>query len=327
MGSHTATGEWQSFEQRMRRRRAERLLERAQAAANAGLGVEARAYLDEARRLAPALPDVAAVEEALTHPRPVHASRRILNPRYLAVAAGIVALAVGGALAMRPTPEPRAIAPAAETPAPAIAIPPPVRTPAEPVVAEPPTAAPSPSEPVESTEPPLPRLAPEPVAIAPRAAPRRRVETPAAIPVNAGVTPGTADVVAAIPRAAIEAEPAPAVPTEHTEPADADVRRALDRYAAAYGALDAAAAARVWPEVDRAALARAFDALESQHVALGTCAVDVSAASARANCDGTATWTPKVGARVPRTEPRRWTFELTRAGSDWQIVRARVQNR
>jgi hypothetical protein len=194
-------------------------------------------------------------------------------------------------------------------------------------VAEPPTAAPSPSEPVESTEPPLPRLAPEPVAIAPRAAPRRRVETPAAIPVNAGVTPGTADVVAAIPRAAIEAEPAPAVPTEHTEPADADVRRALDRYAAAYGALDAAAAARVWPEVDRAALARAFDALESQHVALGTCAVDVSAASARANCDGTATWTPKVGARVPRTEPRRWTFELTRAGSDWQIVRARVQNR
>src|SRR3954468_19222831 len=60
--SHTSSGEWQSFEGRMRRRRAERCILRAQVAAEAGCLEDARAALDEARKLAPGLADIDAVE-------------------------------------------------------------------------------------------------------------------------------------------------------------------------------------------------------------------------------------------------------------------------
>src|SRR3954467_14961354 len=67
MVSHTATGEWQSFELRMRRRRAERLALRAEMAASAGFEEDARACLAEARSLAPDLPELAVAEAALVH--------------------------------------------------------------------------------------------------------------------------------------------------------------------------------------------------------------------------------------------------------------------
>jgi hypothetical protein len=60
--SHTSSGEWQSFEGRMRRRRAERCILRAEVAAEAGALAEARAALEEARKLAPGLAEIAAVE-------------------------------------------------------------------------------------------------------------------------------------------------------------------------------------------------------------------------------------------------------------------------
>src|SRR4029078_10780277 len=65
MVSHTATGEWQSFEGRMRRRRAERLALRADVGADAGCIDEAREALAEARRLAPTLPDLDRIEHKL----------------------------------------------------------------------------------------------------------------------------------------------------------------------------------------------------------------------------------------------------------------------
>jgi hypothetical protein len=105
------------------------------------------------------------------------------------------------------------------------------------------------------------------------------------------------------------------------------VRVTLDRYAAAYSDLDAAAAQRVWPRVHRAALARAFDSLAFQRITLGDCRVDLRGTAARAACTGSATWTPKVGDATPRTEARHWTFDLVRAGDTWSIVDARVQNR
>jgi hypothetical protein len=123
------------------------------------------------------------------------------------------------------------------------------------------------------------------------------------------------------------ASPAPPRPAAVTPRADAGVRGALDRYAAAYSALDANAAGRVWPHVNRAALGRAFDSLASQQISLGECRIDISGQAARASCAGTATWAPKVGGGGERTEARRWTFELARAGAEWQIVNARVQNR
>ena len=49
MALHTATGEWQSFEMRMRRRRAERLALRAAVAAQAGCLEDARACLPSSR--------------------------------------------------------------------------------------------------------------------------------------------------------------------------------------------------------------------------------------------------------------------------------------
>jgi hypothetical protein len=104
------------------------------------------------------------------------------------------------------------------------------------------------------------------------------------------------------------------------------VRNVLGRYASAYSALDVDAATRVWPGVNRGALARAFDGLASQQVSLGDCRIDVTGAKAQARCAGRATWTPKIGSGT-RTESRNWTFELARAGNDWQIVSARVQNR
>jgi hypothetical protein len=123
--------------------------------------------------------------------------------------------------------------------------------------------------------------------------------------------------------------PAPAVHTTlQGEPSqDILVRSTLDRYASAYSALDASAAQRVWPRVNRGALTRAFETLASQQVSLGDCRVDVTGATARASCAGSATWAPKVGAGSSRTDARRWDFELARTGGGWQIVNARVQNR
>lgn len=60
--SHTATGEWQSFELRMRRRRAERLVLRADVAADAGCFEDAQAALAEARTLWPGAPGIAEVQ-------------------------------------------------------------------------------------------------------------------------------------------------------------------------------------------------------------------------------------------------------------------------
>jgi hypothetical protein len=104
------------------------------------------------------------------------------------------------------------------------------------------------------------------------------------------------------------------------------VRATLDRFASAYSRLDVDAATGAWPRVNRGALSRAFDGLESQQVSLGTCDVAVRGVTARAACHGTTTWRPKIGGGV-HTDPRTWTFDLAKAGTDWQIVNARVQNR
>jgi hypothetical protein len=101
------------------------------------------------------------------------------------------------------------------------------------------------------------------------------------------------------------------------------VRTVLSRYEAAYSGLDASAARTVWPGVDERALVRAFGGLQSQRLSLGRCDVEVEGRSARAECTGSASWTPKVGSG--RTEPRRWTFDLRNASGAWQIVKAEAR--
>jgi hypothetical protein len=98
----------------------------------------------------------------------------------------------------------------------------------------------------------------------------------------------------------------------------------LARYEAAYSELNADAARDVWPGVDEKALSRAFGTLASQRLSLGRCDVNVSGPTARVQCSGTATWTPKIGGGQ-RTQPRSWTFELKKHSDAWRIESARVQ--
>jgi hypothetical protein len=96
MASHTATGEWKSFEIRMRRRRAERLLLRAEAAVDAGCLDEARASLDEARTLwptAPGLPDVEAKLETHTITTAAGSRRRVAWKEVVAAVAAVLFVA------------------------------------------------------------------------------------------------------------------------------------------------------------------------------------------------------------------------------------------
>src|SRR3954467_8636825 len=65
MVSHTNTGEWQSFESRMRRKRADRLTLRAEIAAEAGCFDDARQCLDEARSIAPGLSSIETAESLI----------------------------------------------------------------------------------------------------------------------------------------------------------------------------------------------------------------------------------------------------------------------
>ena len=127
--------------------------------------------------------------------------------------------------------------------------------------------------------------------------------------------------------------PAPARVVEKTEEKraaapipdePAAIRAALGRYAAAYTDLDAAAVSAVWPSVDRAALSRAFSSLDAQQVRFDRCAIEVSGATGRANCVGTAMWLPKIGGKG-REQDRTWNFVLKNAGGTWHIVTAEAR--
>ncbi len=103
MASHTTTGEWKSFELRMRRRRAERLVLRAQLAAEAGYAEDARLSLAEARQLDPRLPTIDAVEETLDRLPAPPAPAPTRRWRGAAIVAATLA-AVAFAVSLRPHP-------------------------------------------------------------------------------------------------------------------------------------------------------------------------------------------------------------------------------
>lgn len=68
--SHTSTEQWQSFEVRMRRRRVERCLVRAQVALEAGFEDDAQAALAEARQLDSSAPDLPALQARMAAAAP-----------------------------------------------------------------------------------------------------------------------------------------------------------------------------------------------------------------------------------------------------------------
>jgi hypothetical protein len=389
LSSHTNTGEWQSFEVRMRRRRVERLIVRAETALADGNTDEVREALEEARRLAPGVPQIAALEQALEtapvdlplvtiEPEAIDvelvpevlaepAAARHPGRRIALAAAAVLAMAVGAGAAWvytngtfysgssvsedssqavpaantTPAPpsqsvpmsaastrvhvetvnastfglrsEPKALEPIAQLP------------PVQLASAESSTPVPAPTSGAGVPAPPARDLEPVPATFAERTAPLPALDVP---PSNT-----IAEARTTIPLSAPEIKPAP-----KPEPAafrsdasslaseDAAVRGVLNRYATAYSHLDAVAAQEVWPAVNRSALSRAFDGLASQRVSLERCAIDVKGITAHATCAGSATWSPKIGNGGSRTEARNWTFQLAKAGEDWQIVSARVQN-
>ena len=134
---------------------------------------------------------------------------------------------------------------------------------------------------------------------------------------------------AAAPAPAPEAPSRPVPTTGNTvtdiRSADRDkVRSVLSRYESAYSQLDAAAAARLYPGVDRKALSRAFGTLSSQQIQFDDCRILVTQSTASATCAGKASWTPKVGGGA-KEQARRWQFDLKQVAGDWQIGSVRVQ--
>jgi hypothetical protein len=361
---HTSTAQWQSFEIRMRRRRVDRCILRAETALEAGFPEDARLALAEARQLDPYGPPLdeleARIEAAAANP-PVSASAT--RNRLLVAAAAALMLVIASALILLPRPGSRnpaergsqegaAVAPLVAEAGPALTRRPVVgvkeefvtpeivtsdvtTAPPVPESADPP-GRPEPAPPVAT--PPAARaepLPPQPAPLTGRALAARESAVPAAappetppvdVPTRAAARPAPIEPVAT---ATTGVTPAPREPAAEpaVDPAIENVSRirsVLSRYEAAYSGLDAAAARAVWPAVDERALARAFNSLQSQRISLAQCDVSVDGSSARAECQGSASWVPKVGGSG-RTEARRWTFDLRQAGGGWQIVRAEAR--
>jgi hypothetical protein len=241
---------------------------------------------------------------------PAHAA--ISEPRPTAPPGAVPALATSGTDVTVPAkPE----QPADETTADA--------TPAfneAPVAAEPPKREETPAVPV-GTE----RSLPSSTVPAPIASVEPLTETtapPTEPPTRDGIDSGIP--IAAPPPVAPVVETPPPAPRPERVDESSLVRRVLSQYEAAYSTLDARAAQRVWPTLDAHALSRAFDGLQSQHVSLGTCNVALTSAGARAECRGSAEWTPKVGGGT-RTEARRWSFDLRKTDGQWRIIDATVR--
>jgi hypothetical protein len=337
------------FEQRARRRRVDRRVDAARAAIASGRLRDAASAIDEIRDLDPNLPELRELTTALAVLGAPARSRHVGRWVAAAAAFGGVLLAASwvqetaglGSRAMI------ARAPAVAPPSPSPVA---IETPAidEPTPAE--SAATSGELPLARLtlpEPPRPQL-PAPAAAQTEAAvaPAAYAETPpvrvpgllapidspavvpppqaAAVPAAPASSPvSLASVSAAIPAAA---PPSPAPVPVPVAPSDESlVQQTLQRYRGAYEGLDAQSARAVWPAVNQAALARAFDGLESQTLTFDACDVTLHGEAAAAVCRGTARYVTKVGSHEPRVEPRTWNFTLRKSGSAWTIESARAE--
>ena len=346
--SHTSTNQWQSFEVRMRRRRAERCVMRAEVALEAGFPDEARAALEEARLLDVTTPDFETLRATIAPAAlpPVRRSRRPL----IAAAAAVVVTTLGmsawlwseiaarqgagpSAVTHRATardislPAPRS-RPQGEAPRPIITtefIRPELDRPADTAVAPKRDAV------------PLAQLAKLDAAttgvgeVVPAEGTPATTEAPKLPPANLELKRN--DTPPAPPEVAIPAAPVPPPSSGSSASASeaatrqderSQVQAALRRYEAGFSALNVDGVRSVWPGVDARSLARAFNGLQSQRISLGECSVSVDAGTARAECRGTATWTPRIGGGT-QTSNRAWSFELRNFARDWKIVRVQAR--
>jgi tetratricopeptide (TPR) repeat protein len=166
-----------------------------------------------------------------------------------------------------------------------------------------------------------PEPVPGPIELLQQRAPTAPTSPPAPTPsIAAAIATSTAPTPVTLPVSA----PAP-TRTIDTVDEIGLVRQTLQRYRVAYDGLDAQSAQAVYPAVNQAALARAFDGLESQTLTFDACDVQLRGDAAIATCRGSARYVPKIGSREPRIEPRTWNFTLRKAGTEWKIDSARAE--
>lgn len=331
---HSSTSQWQSFEMRMRQRRAERCLQRAETALEAGRDDDAREAIEEARILDASTPEFESVRTAVAERQQEAQRGRVRSGRRLGVAASLVlitAVGVGTAVWQRARSP---LAPlAGATPAETAPQPPAAAAPLAPQNAQ--LEVVTATSNLADSANPLPPAAQQPFptpefSVASLPAVGREVEI--AVPAIPAAEKSASDVGTPVPD--LPALPFPEVAAPPPAPRTAAavlpvdegprVRAALAQYESAYSTLDVSAAQSIWPGVDARALARAFEGLESQRVSLGSCSVAIDGASARADCRGTASWTPKIGGGT-QSGSRTWQFELRKVDGAWQIVRADVR--
>jgi hypothetical protein len=178
-------------------------------------------------------------------------------------------------------------------------------------------AAPTPA-PAETVASVLPPVAP------PAAPPQPRAEPSPSFGISPDIPPQLA--AAPIPAPPAARPPATAAANVPARPDDLQqVRAVLQQYRSAYQDLSAERARAIWPDVNEAALQRAFQALESQTLTFEGCDVQLRGSNATATCHGTTQYVPKFGSREPRVESRVWNFTLQKTGETWQIASARTQ--
>ena len=171
----------------------------------------------------------------------------------------------------------------------------------------------------------VPRSSPEPLSSVPFETHNPASRTPAPEPPAAlEASPAVSLPASGLPAPTMRPEPE-ALPSVVARTEQSEIQRTLGQYRNAYQLLDAESARAVWPSVDVRALARAFDSLTSQQLAFETCHVDIVGHAATAQCRGSATYTPRVGNREPKLEPRQWTFHLRKVGDGWKIQSAQTR--
>jgi hypothetical protein len=325
------------FEQRARRRRVDRRIDAARAALDDRRVRAAASALDEVIDLDPNLPELVELTARFDELRRATGTHR-RGPWVFA--AGVFGIAIFGASWLQDSAQVIASRRMSSAAPLLMAVAPPVTiaerlavadTPDEPTRA----AAPAPVEPrLRVPDPPLPP--------APRVAARvvTPVESPSPVRVAAPIESSSRVRVAETARTTPEppapppaaaAAPSPVaaaapIPPSADAPDDSRlVRRVLQRYRTAYDGLDARSAREVWPAVNQAALARAFDGLQSQSLTFDACDVKLRGEAATATCRGSARYVTKFGSRDPRVESLVWNFTLHKTGSDWQIDSARAE--
>src|SRR4051812_19540321 len=331
-----STDGYAKFEQRAKRRRVDRRIEAARAALDQQRLKAAASALDEVIELDPNLPELTELTARFDELRRATATTH--RGPWIAAAAVFAAALLGGSWLQESSPTifSRQIVVASPLPAPLI----PDLTIA---AASGPAEAAEPAEPVGTAGGrdarvivPVRMIATSPVgatalATAPALPPpvarvtTAGLESAPSLPVETTAAPEPVALAPPVAMAAVVPVSNPVPPKVEGPDDSVLVKQALQRYRTAYEGLDARSARAVWPAVNEAALARAFDGLESQSLTFEACDVRLRGEAATATCHGSARYVTKIGSRDPRIEPRVWNFTLRKSGSDWKIDSARAE--